>query len=183
VDIKDYLTITEVSTYLKLPEETVYKYARSGKIPASKVGRYWRFERNQIDRWVDQNSNRGNRDLHIMVVDDDQGILALSKRWIESSGASIDCLSNGEDAIARLKVQQYGLIFLDLVLPNMNGVDALKQIREIAPDTEVVIITAFFESHLMERVMDLGPITVLKKPLDKEAMLDLVERRATVVAS
>ena len=66
-----YLTVSEVSEYLKLPEETVYKYARTGRMPASKVGRYWRFEQSKIDEWVNQNSNQSSNDMHVVVVDDD----------------------------------------------------------------------------------------------------------------
>ena len=49
---KEFLSVNEVSKYLKLPEETVYKYARDGRMPASKVGRYWRFDRDRLNDWV-----------------------------------------------------------------------------------------------------------------------------------
>ncbi len=52
-DLPDIMTIEEVSTYLRVPVSSLYKLAQQGKIPASKVGRHWRFRREFIDRWID----------------------------------------------------------------------------------------------------------------------------------
>ena len=53
-DQPDIMTIEEVSAYLRVPVSSLYKLAQQGKIPASKVGRHWRFRRVFIDRWVDK---------------------------------------------------------------------------------------------------------------------------------
>lgn len=50
----DILTIEELSAYLKIPESTLYKIVREGKIPSQKVGRHWRFRKEAIDNWLDQ---------------------------------------------------------------------------------------------------------------------------------
>ena len=78
----NYLTVSELSDYLKLPEETVYKYARTGRIPASKVGRYWRFEQQKIDQWVEQHSNQEKQKLQVMVVDDDPALRMYSREMV-----------------------------------------------------------------------------------------------------
>ncbi len=51
------LTIDELSTYLKIPKSTVYKLAQEGKIPGQKVGKHWRFRKEAIDRWLENNQN------------------------------------------------------------------------------------------------------------------------------
>lgn len=51
--LPEFMTIEEVSEYLRVPVSSLYKLAQQGKIPASKVGRHWRFRRGFIDRWVD----------------------------------------------------------------------------------------------------------------------------------
>lgn len=55
--MKPLLTIDEVSRYLHLSRDTVYRLAQSGKMPASKVGNQWRFESHEISQWVQQNKN------------------------------------------------------------------------------------------------------------------------------
>jgi excisionase family DNA binding protein len=50
----DVLTIKELAAYLKIPQSTLYKLVREGKIPSQKIGRHWRFRKGGIDRWLDE---------------------------------------------------------------------------------------------------------------------------------
>jgi excisionase family DNA binding protein len=52
----EIMTIEEVASYLRIPVSTVYRLAQQGRIPASKVGRQWRFRRQAIERWLEANS-------------------------------------------------------------------------------------------------------------------------------
>lgn len=51
--LPEIMTIEEVAEYLRIPLSSLYKLAQQGKIPASKVGRHWRFRREVIDKWID----------------------------------------------------------------------------------------------------------------------------------
>jgi excisionase family DNA binding protein len=169
-----YLTVAEVSEYLKLPEETVYKYARTGRMPASKVGRYWRFEQTRIDEWVNQNSNQGQSTLSVVVVDDDPAVRSLLTKWLIECGCEVTSLSGGEDAIKVIQEQSCDLLLLDLMMPAPNGVETLKSLRQSHPDLEIVIVTAYFDSRMMEDALEFGPLTVLKKPVEKDALVALL---------
>ncbi len=48
----DILTVEELHSYLKIPKPTLYALAQNGRIPAAKVGKHWRFRRNDIDEWL-----------------------------------------------------------------------------------------------------------------------------------
>jgi excisionase family DNA binding protein len=52
------MTIEEVAAYLRIPKSTVYILAQEGKIPCQKVGRQWRFRRQTIDQWLDEEKNK-----------------------------------------------------------------------------------------------------------------------------
>lgn len=180
---REYLTIKEVSDYLKLPEETVYKYARGGRIPASKVGRYWRFEREAIDAWVTEHSNMVKRNIQILVIDDEPVIRGLIGKWMDQLGCGATVTSSGEEGLAQIRSTSFDLVLLDLNMPTLNGVETLKQIRATAPDLPVVIMTAYFESKLMDDALDLGPLTILRKPLARErveALVASVRQKAAV---
>ena len=56
-DFPEVLTIEEASKYLRIPLSTLYKLAQGGKIPCQKIGRHWRFRKETIDQWFDQNLN------------------------------------------------------------------------------------------------------------------------------
>jgi len=49
------MTIDELSAYLKIAKSTLYKLAQEGKLPGQKVGRHWRFRKEAVDRWLEQN--------------------------------------------------------------------------------------------------------------------------------
>lgn len=55
------MTIEEVAQYLQLSRDTVYKFAQKGKIPASKIGKQWRFKRDEIDSWVKNEQRPANK--------------------------------------------------------------------------------------------------------------------------
>ena len=55
----EILTIKDVAAYLKVNERTVYRLATSKKIPAFKVGKAWRFRKDELDQWIRQQSNHG----------------------------------------------------------------------------------------------------------------------------
>ena len=59
----EILTLQELQQYLKIPKPTLYQLAQTGRIPAAKVGRHWRFQRRSIDRWL-QSQERTRKSGH-----------------------------------------------------------------------------------------------------------------------
>ncbi|TAJ07401.1 MAG: DNA-binding protein [Nitrospirae bacterium] len=54
----EILTVLDVARFLRVPKSTVYKLARLGELPASKIGKHWRFQRRDIQQWVHSRSNQ-----------------------------------------------------------------------------------------------------------------------------
>ena len=171
---KTFLTIGEVSEYLKLPEETIYKYARSGRIPAAKVGRHWRFDQDQIDHWVQDHSNTKPSALKILVVDDEPMIRQLVEKWLLELGENVTCVSNGGEALTACEDESYDIIFLDLMMPFMNGAETMKNLQSMGVKSSVIFLTGFFDSRLMEDALDHGPVTIIKKPVVKESLQNVI---------
>lgn len=63
--MKDLLTLSEVSTFLKVPKSTIYKLARERRLPGHKVGKHWRFVREEIEAWV---QNAGGESVMVGAV-------------------------------------------------------------------------------------------------------------------
>ena len=174
----EYLTVEETAELLQLPLETVYKYARTRKLPASKVGRYWRFEKSKVLRWKLRRatSHSRSRQLQVMVVDDEPLFRDLCGTWMRTLGHMVDAVSDGDQAIHYLGVQVYDLVLLDLRMPTVDGLEVLRHIRSRGRETEVVIVTAHFDSKQMDEVLRLGTVTVLRKPVDRDSLVEVVER-------
>jgi excisionase family DNA binding protein len=73
--VAQIMTTNEIAEYLKLHPITIIKYAREGKIPATRIGRVWRFDKEAIDQWNALAQNNSERDKDIL-----RGILKKSSR-------------------------------------------------------------------------------------------------------
>jgi excisionase family DNA binding protein len=58
IEYPQIMTIEETCSYLRIPKSSLYKLAQEGKIPCQKVGRHWRFHRESLDRWLQENPNK-----------------------------------------------------------------------------------------------------------------------------
>jgi two-component system response regulator (stage 0 sporulation protein F) len=101
----------------------------------------------------------------ILVVDDDQGILDSFEVLL---GDRYDLIKagNGYEALRILESDPPQLIFLDIKMPGLNGIDILKRLHENQKQVDVVVITASCQEGIEEEAKTLGVIDYLKKPLD-----------------
>ncbi len=105
----------------------------------------------------------------ILIVDDDVPFLkGLSKALNKCCGfqGDVSVAENGEKALADIRYCPYDLCFLDVNLPDMNGLDIMKTILEISPRTKIAIMTASFITDDMQSTIEGGASMLIKKPVD-----------------
>jgi DNA-binding response OmpR family regulator len=112
----------------------------------------------------------------ILIVDDEKNIRLTLSQALETLGAEIDTAANGEEALTKLKGRKFGLILLDIRMPGMDGMEVLRQVREIRPDIRVIMITAYGTVESAVEAMKLGAVDFLQKPFDPEEIRELVLR-------
>ncbi len=112
----------------------------------------------------------------ILIVDDEKNIRLTLSQVLETLGAEIDTASNGEEALMKLKEREFGLILLDIRMPGMDGMEILRQVREIRPDIRVIMITAYGTIESAVEAMKLGAVDFLQKPFDPEEIRELASR-------
>ena len=101
----------------------------------------------------------------IAVVDDEQEILDMLQRFLSRrEELEIDTYSNPEAALNTLLRGQYDLIISDIMMPEMDGVDLLKKIKENNPSQKVIIMTAFSTEHRIIECDSLGADEYVTKP-------------------
>ncbi len=170
--MEQVLTLEEVAQYLKIAKPTLYRLLEDGKIPAFKVGNQWRFTRELIDKWLwDQLPKKKN----ILVVDDDKLICMDLKSIIASGGHEVVTTQSGVEATKLIEDSNFHLVFLDLMLPDMDGTGVLKVIRKLSINLPVVIITGYPDSELLNQALELGPVSVLKKPFTRKQIHNLLK--------
>ncbi len=174
--MSDLMTTKEAAEYLKLNYMTVYKLSQRGRIPASKIGGNWRFRKDLLDDWLARQATviEGN----VLVVDDDPAIVEMLNEVISRKGFKVVGAGSGEQALEELERKHFDLIFLDLVLPGMSGVEALSAIKEKDKKAVVVIITGYGDDPIAMDAMSLGPLFLIRKPF---RVSDIVEVLNAVV--
>ena len=112
----------------------------------------------------------------ILIVDDEKNIRLTLSRALETLGVEVDSAQDGEEALVKLKEKEFGLILLDLHMPGVDGMEVLRQVREIRPDIRVVIITAYGTVELAVEAMKLGAVDFVQKPFVPEEIRKMVIR-------
>ena len=166
------MIIAEVALYLRVTEKTVYRLLKQGRIPATKVDRQWRFSKASIDKWLHESSVGSDRSF--LIIDDEETIRALFKETLEEWGHNVVVTSNGSEGLELVKEHDFGLVFLDLKLPGMNGAEVIRQIKATKPGLPVTIITGYPSSGLMKQAVSHGPFGVMHKPFGESDVLTAV---------
>ncbi|MEO7367422.1 MAG: sigma-54 dependent transcriptional regulator [Gemmatimonadaceae bacterium] len=107
----------------------------------------------------------------ILVVDDEQGIRAALGQLLEYEGYEVRSVSNAADGIAEYQKWKPNLVFMDVKMAGMDGMEALKKIRELDPVATVVMISGHATIRTAVEATQLGAYEILEKPLDTDRIL------------
>ena len=167
------LTVKETAEYLRIPLPTVYYLVQRGKIPAIQIGGRWRIKKSSLDRDILRQDKQGQPT--VLVVDDDPDVQELFKAFLKKIGFSRVVVGTAKDAIHSLRKQKFDLMFLDLQLPDAPGDEVYKTAKSLDPDLNVIVITGYPDSEMLDRILQTSPVTVLKKPLRIEQLNQTVK--------
>ena len=112
----------------------------------------------------------------ILFVDDDQQILSIVDQYLGRCGFDCTTESSGLKAIERVRDGSYSVVFTDLIMPEISGMELLKQIKEASPETEVIIVSGYGTIESAIEAMKLGGYDFLQKPINFDRFRILIER-------
>ena len=111
----------------------------------------------------------------ILIVDDNVSQCKTMSLILRYKGYAITTANDGPEAIDRVCEVPFDMIFMDVKMPLMNGVEAYRQIKEIRPDAVVVMMTAYAVEDLVQQALEEGAHGIVYKPLDIERVIAIVE--------
>ncbi|HSE94422.1 MAG TPA: sigma-54 dependent transcriptional regulator [Methylomirabilota bacterium] len=114
--------------------------------------------------------------VRILVADDEPSIRWLLERVLRQAGHSVTVVEDGASAVARARTEPFDLAFLDVRMPGLDGLEALTQLRQAAPDTAVIVMTAHGSVRAAVEAMQRGAYDYLAKPFDNDEVRLLVAR-------
>ena len=129
----------------------------------------------QLMEIVDELVPRSDTAHRIMVVDDDTDLRSTLQEILLDEGRDVIAAADGFEAVQLASEGPIDLIFMDIRMPGMDGVEAFLKIKEILPECIVVMMTGYAVESLVEKALSEGAKTCLTKPVSIEELLEIVD--------
>ncbi|AFM26567.1 response regulator [Desulfomonile tiedjei] len=115
----------------------------------------------------------------LLVVDDEQAFLSVMQKRLSRRGIDVSLAKSGEEAITEItETRDFDVVILDVRMPGLDGIQVLKEIKKISPQTQVIVLTAHPSFEAALEVTNLGAFAYLIKPCDFEELVTKVLQAA-----
>ncbi|RXG83903.1 response regulator [Bradyrhizobium vignae] len=119
---------------------------------------------------------------NILIVDDDPAVQITIRLLLERAGHHVTVAGDGRKGLALFEALQFDLLFLDIFMPGMDGLETMRHIRALAPAIPIVVISgrsatpdAYAEPDFLKMATKLGALASLRKPFRPGALLAVVD--------
>ena len=120
-------------------------------------------------------------DISMLYVEDDAETRKNVSRMLERVVSKIYLASNGQEGLDMFREHVPELVVADIMMPVMNGLEMARAIRQLAPDSQIIIMTAFNEiEHLLECI-NIGVNQFIPKPVDYEKLIQVIGRCSDII--
>src|SRR4030042_831197 len=115
------------------------------------------------------------RCLTVLVVDDQSGMRETMRDILQEAGYVVESADDGYGAIEKVAQQCYDIILMDIIMPGLNGVETIKEIKKMNTQTEFIMMTAYSAEALIEEALSCGIYQYINKPFPPEQIISLLE--------
>jgi DNA-binding NtrC family response regulator len=112
----------------------------------------------------------------ILVIDDEDIVLISCYRALTPEGYDVKTAKNGADGLKMLEAEPFNLVLADIKMPDMDGIEVLRRIKEGWPETEVIMITGYGTVSTAVAAMKLGAFDYIEKPFTPDGILFSVQK-------
>jgi len=116
-----------------------------------------------------------NGKQQIFVVDDEADVRGVMHRTLELVGYQVSCFDSATECLAKVRSRRCDLLITDVVLPGMDGIELLSEVKCRIPSLPVLVITGYGSVEMAVKAMDAGAASFMRKPLDRSSFLAAVE--------
>ncbi len=113
----------------------------------------------------------------VLVVDDEQGYREMYVFIFQSQGIETTCVTNGQEAVEKIRERAYDLVIMDVHMPILSGPEAFKEIKKFRPDQKIIICSSSSDpTHRAERdVINAGAYACLYKPVSLDEIEHIIQ--------
>lgn len=114
---------------------------------------------------------------HILIADDEDEIVKIITECLTEEGfTSLDTASDGQEAIAKFNELKHDLVIIDIVMPKATGIEVLRHVKAVSPESQVIIVTGNAEKNSAITAVRLGAYDYIEKPFDLFALARIAKR-------
>lgn len=112
----------------------------------------------------------------ILVVDDEEIVVRSCVRILAAGAYAVESAQGGLEALRKIEEGEFDILILDIMMPQMDGLQVLQRVKETHPDIDVIMVTGLSQIETAVRSMKLGAFDYLPKPFDPDELKQVVER-------
>ncbi len=118
-----------------------------------------------------------DKSKRILHVDDEPDTLEVVKTILEKEGYKVDSVESGKDALSKVELDNYGLLILDIMMPDMSGWDLFSRITEIKKEYKVMFLTVLeITDSKLKQLKEHGVKDYITKPFDNDELVARVKK-------
>ena len=114
------------------------------------------------------------KNYHVMILDDEPIVCERLRSTLEKVNLDIETFTNPNEAIKRFAEKKFQVLVTDLKMKEMDGIEVLKLVRKVSPETQVIIITGFATVEKAREALKIGAYDFIAKPFKLSQLRDLV---------
>jgi len=114
-----------------------------------------------------------NPHINILVVDDEEIMRTLFTDILQDEGYRVTTVSNGKEAQEIVKGEEFNIAFLDVHMPVMDGIKTMQILKEISPNTQIVMMDSM-PTYMLEETKKIGAVTCIHKPFNIKEVKSVV---------
>ncbi|MCF8049777.1 MAG: response regulator [Desulfobacterales bacterium] len=113
---------------------------------------------------------------HVLLVDDEEDFLDIMKERLSARGMEVSTETSAEKALKRIESELFDALILDLKMPGIDGLEALKRAKKLRPELQVILLTGHASIEKGVEAIKLGAMDFVEKPADLEALSEKIKR-------
>jgi CheY-like chemotaxis protein len=111
----------------------------------------------------------------VLIVDDNASFCKTISLVLKRKGYAVTTATGGQEAVKEVEKRPFDMIFIDIKMPEMNGVETYRKIKKIRPEIAAVMMTAYAVDDLIQEALEEGAYGIIHKPLDIDEAIDFLE--------
>ncbi len=118
------------------------------------------------------------RNISVLLTDDDPGLLETLADILEVSGFDVDIAAHGKDAEEKFRTRTYDVAAIDIMLPDINGVELVRKLKPAYPDARFIMMTAYPDTEFARNAEADTEVRVMHKPIDPDDLMAVIRELA-----